>query len=284
MNNLGLEFWVYVSILLGGVLGHLLLRRSGDAGRFFLNNIGEAGTGAGAGDGGAGAGDGGKGGKPVTFSPEQQAAVDHIVQERLSREKSKYADYDDLKKFKTDAEKQNDAKAQKELEDSKKYDEAKKGYENKIGELSNKLNEKDQAIQDRDIRHALTMEISKANGFLEESIALLRGMAAVDANGNVVIKVKDKNQVEQTLSVAEGVKNFLTERPHLVKSNHKAGSGSGAGDGAGAGGGGAGGAGGETLSSLNAELAQAINRGDQKRAAELKPKIRALMQGKGVSV
>lgn len=35
----------------------------------------------------------------VTFTPEEQAAVDKIVGERLGREKGKYADYEDLKEL-----------------------------------------------------------------------------------------------------------------------------------------------------------------------------------------
>jgi hypothetical protein len=35
----------------------------------------------------------------VTFTPEEQAEVDRIIGERLGREKTKYADYDDLKEI-----------------------------------------------------------------------------------------------------------------------------------------------------------------------------------------
>jgi hypothetical protein len=60
---------------------------------------GDGGDGSGSGDGKGGSGDAGdgkggdKGGQSFT-----QADVDRIVKERVTREKAKYADYDDLKK------------------------------------------------------------------------------------------------------------------------------------------------------------------------------------------
>ncbi|QMU97837.1 hypothetical protein FVO59_11945 [Microbacterium esteraromaticum] len=53
--------------------------------------------GEGAGGEGNGAGDG-KPGEGKLFTPEQQAEVNRIVQERVQRVETKYADYNDLKK------------------------------------------------------------------------------------------------------------------------------------------------------------------------------------------
>lgn len=58
--------------------------------RYFAPVEGEGGNGEG--------GDGKPGGEPgKLFSPEQQAEVNRIVQERVQRAEAKYADYDDLK-------------------------------------------------------------------------------------------------------------------------------------------------------------------------------------------
>jgi hypothetical protein len=86
--------------------------------------------------------------KKVEFSAEQQAAVDGIVRERLAREREKYRDYDDLKKFKDDTEKAKSEQDQKSLEDQKKYEEAKAGYEKKIKDYEGIVAKKDGEISD----------------------------------------------------------------------------------------------------------------------------------------
>jgi hypothetical protein len=272
------EMQIFFTLLIVGVVGHLFMRRSMDFGNYVRRMIaGQTGEGEAGGE--------------VKFTAEQQAHIDKLIGTKAKEYHDKLStvqkDYEGLKQFKTEYEKSQEANNQKALEDAKKYDEAKKGYETKINDLSAKLSAKDQAIQDRDITYSLTNEISKNNGYTEETIAMIRSRATVDASGNVVIKDKDANGVEVTLSVAEGVKKFLTERPHLVRaSNNKGGAGSGAGDGGA--GGNAGGAGGgktgETLAQLNAQLQEAMRGTDLKLRSELKTKIRNYHASRGVSV
>lgn len=268
-----------VTLLMLGIAGHLFMRRSYDIGQWLRRALFDQ---AGEGDAGAGAGtiippD------TLKFTPEQQKFINDVAAKERKTTESRFQDYEDLKRFKTEYEKQTDAQKQKELEEQKKYEEAKKSYETKINELSTRLSEKDKAIQDRDITFALTNEISKQNGFTEESIAMIKHRATIDANGKVVIKDKDANGVDVTLSVEAGVKKLFTERPHLVKAQGRSGAGTGAGTGgAGAGANGAGG--GETLESLNAQLQEAMRGTDLKLRSEIKQKIRDLQAKKGISL
>ena len=213
----------------------------------------------------------------IKFTPEQQKALDHIVESRLARERASKADYEDLRKFKEESLRQQDAKTQKELEEQKKYDEAKKGYETQVNQHKEIISKKDQEIIDLKISHALTGEVSNQNGYIEETLALLRS-SAVLVDGKTYIKTKDANGIDVQLPVGEGVKRFLEARPHLVKSNFKSG----------------GGAGGgsvpntnplaEDLNTLNAQLSEAMTRGDQKTMNELNKKIRGQLQTKRVSI
>lgn len=215
--------------------------------------------------------------KKVEFSTEQQAAVDGIVKERLAREREKYRDYDDLKKFKDDTERAKSEQDQKSLEDQKKYEEAKSGYEKKIKDYEGIVAKKDGEISDLKITHALTSSISAENGYVEESLALMRSMASINQDGVVVVKVKDANGIENVLPASEGVKWFLKQRPHLVKSNARGGGGTPPGAPPAGGG-----AGTEDLTSLNNELQQAITSGDHKRAGELKVKIQSVLNKRNV--
>ncbi len=267
-------------LFLGGTLGQLLLSRSGDLGNLLFSGIrdkrGEAPT------GGAGEGKGGEGvSSDMKFSPEQQQFIDKLIDRRVGEIKSRYSDYDDLRKFKSENDKQQEAKVQRDLEEQKKYDEAKKGYENTINQHKELVGKKDQEIVDLRISHSLLNEISRQNGYPEETLALLKSSAMLDGAGNVVIKGKDSNGIDTQLSVAEGIKRFLESRPYLVKSTHKAGGGTPpgtppqGGNGSGAG---------EDHNSLNREYMDAISRGDFKRSRELKIKINQILYAKGVSI
>lgn len=258
------------SLFLTGILGHLMLFNRSKIVRFLLGQSGEAGD-AGKGEAGAAGKGGDAAGQALT-----QEQVDKIVQSRLAREREKYADYDDLRKFKTEYEQQNEKQKHEDLVRQKKYEEAEKSYQTKITEFQGLVSKKDQEIIDLKINHHLTNEISKQNGFIEESAALLRGAATIDSSGQVVLKTRDANGIEQLVPVNEGVKKFLTERPHLVKSTHKAGSGS-TSDGA-AGGSAAGGSQGET-ESLGDQLQKARASGDFKKIEEIKRQLRGKYSG-----
>ena len=202
-----------------------------------------------------------------------QAQVDAIVQDRLAREKAKYAGYDDLVKFKTEHEKNLDAAKQKELEASKEYEKLKEGWTKKEQELSGVISKKDVEISDMKIGSALMTEIVKQNAYAEETMALIKSQAVFDKENNIRIKGRDANGLEVMDSVEEGIKKFLTQRPHLVKVAGRAGAGTGKGGTGGAGGG----TGGDDLNSINAEFVQAQQRGDRKRMNELKIKMSALV-------
>lgn len=201
-----------------------------------------------------------------------QDKVDAIVQDRLARERVKYADYEDLRKFKAEHQKQAEEKNLKELEAQKEFEKAKEAYEKKIAEFGGKLTEKDNVIKDMAVRHTLMNEIVKHNAYPEETMALLKQQAVFEGEA-VRIKGKDANGIDIVQSVEEGVKQFLSQRPHLVKAINPNGGGTppGAGGGAGVG------AGADDLNSLNKQLMEARNRGDNKTANEVSLKMRAMV-------
>ncbi len=203
-----------------------------------------------------------------------QSQVDAIVQDRLAREKAKYAGYDDLVKFKTEHEKNLEVATQKELEAKKEYEKLREGWTKKEQEYIGIITKKDTENTDMKIGSSLMTEIVKQNAYPEETMALIKSQAVFDKEGNIRIKGRDANGLEVMYSIEEGIKNFLTLRPHLVKATQKAGGGTGAsGTGAGTGAG----VGGDDLNSLNAELQQAQQRGDVKKINELKVKVRAIL-------
>jgi len=206
-----------------------------------------------------------------------QAQVDAIVQDRLARERGKYSDYDQLKQFKTEHEKNLEAATQKELEAKKEYEKLKEGFTKKEQELSGVISKKEAEITDMRVGSALMGEIVKQNAYAEETMALLKSQAVFDKDGVVKIKGRDANGIEVMHSVEEGVKGFLAQRPHLVRVQQKNGGGTGAGgSGAGAG------SGGEDLNSLNEQLLQAQQRGDNKAIKELSVKVRANLAHAGI--
>ncbi len=207
-----------------------------------------------------------------------QAQVDAIVQDRLAREKSKYSDYDDLRKFKSEHERQLDEAKTKELESQKEYEKLKEIHVKKEQELTGIVTQKDLQITDMKISSSLMGEIVKQNAYVEESMALVKQQAVFDKEGNIRLKGRDANGLEVMDSVEEGIKKFLTQRPHLVKITQKSGGGTGSG---GTGSGGIQGA--DDLNSINAELLQAMNARDAKRAGELRVKLTAALAAKGAS-
>lgn len=258
------ELMTGVLLLAGGVFNTLLMRRSGHLGNFLFNNKGEEKI-----DGVVKL-EGGE--KTLT-----QKEVDFIVEDRLKRERSKYSDYDSLKTKVSDYEKQQDQKTQKDLEEQKKYDEAKKTYETKIQDMQGIVGKKDGEIQDLRISHNLINEITKQNGYVEETLALLKASAQLTADG-VFIKAKDANNIDVILPVSEGVKRFLEARPYLVKGTHKQGAGTPPATPTG------GTPEAQDHNALNKEYMDSINRGDFKRSKELKAKLNVILQTKGVPV
>lgn len=209
-----------------------------------------------------------------------QDKVDAIVQERLAREKAKYANYDDLVKFKSEHEKQLDAVKTKELEAQKEYEKLKEGWTKKEQDYQGIITKKDSEIIDMKTGNALMTEVVKQNAYAEETLALIKSQAVFNPqDGSVKIKGRDTNGVEVLHSVEEGIKQFLTQRPHLVRAARPGGGGTPPGTPPGGGG-----AGVEDLNSLNAELQQAMNQGDRKRINEIKLKMSAIQGAKKVTL
>lgn len=236
----------------------------------WLGNRGEAGDG--------GDNKGGDGGD-MKFNAEQQKFIDKLIDKRSNEFKQKYADYDNLKTKVSEFEKQQNEKSQKELEDQKKYEEAKKGLETKLSEKDKIIADRESRINDMTISYELTNEINKQNAYAEETLALVKANATIK-DGKVRIKGKDTSGVDIEYSVEEGIKKFLENRPHLIKSNFKAGGGGKGGDGGDNGAGG----GKEDINTLNADLAKAMNSGDRKKVMEIKQKINAHYAGRGIAL
>lgn len=256
--------------LLMGIIGHLILRKSYDCSMFvnriLFNQRGEVDAGV----------------KEVPgLTQEQQTHFDKVLQSRVARERDRFGDYEDLKKFKTEFETKESQKQQDELIKQKKFEEAENTYKTKINEYGQIVSKKDSEIQDLKISHALSNEVNANNGYVEESIALLKGNVVMDAAGNIKVKGKDTNGIDVEMSLTDGVKKFLEQKPHLVKSTHTSGAGTGAGNGSGAGAG-AGSGQGEDLNSLNAQLAQAMKGTDLKLRSELRGKISKAMSARNI--
>ena len=210
-----------------------------------------------------------------------QPKIDSIVTSRLAQQARKYENYDELVLFKTEHENKTAADEQVRLEAAGKYEEALKANNAKLEELSGVIQSKDTAINSMKINNALTNEIVKQGGYLEESLAMLNASAQLK-DGIVVIKGKDANGLDKDFAVTDGVKSFLEGRPHLVKTNVNAGGGD---SGAGVGSAGNGSAGeGSDLTSLNALLTKQIYANDGKGIQDTKAKIRALATQQGITL
>jgi len=214
----------------------------------------------------------GNGQEGKTFT---QADLDRIVQDRIARERSKFQDYDDLKKFRDEHQKEQDKIKQDELIRQKKYEEAEKTYKDQIANFQKLVSEKDARIQDITVSTALTNEIVKQNGMVEESVALLKANVVITADGALRMKSLDSNGLPVEIPLEEGVKKFLSTRPYLVKASSNS-SGGGAN---GSSGSSNGTQTGEDLNSLNTKYWQALQSGNQKEAAELRKRIVPLMKG-----
>lgn len=215
--------------------------------------------------------------EPETKFTQQQ--VDSMIQTRLARETDKYPGYEDLVKFKTDHEKNVEAQTQKDLESQNKYDEAQKANLDKITNLEKIILDNKTVNQNLKVDHSLINEINAQNGYAESALPVLKTLVKVNESGEVQISGTDSNKQNTLLGVAEGVKQFLENRPYLVKANQVGGAGT-----ASSMDGGAGAAAAGDLSTLTLELQQARSAGDHKRVAELTPKIQALLNKKGQNV
>ena len=217
-------------------------------------------------------------GKDGKFTQED---IDRVVQDRLGREKTKYTDYDDLKKFKDDHAVNEDAQKQKDLEAKNNYEELKKGWLEKENNFNKALAEKDGAFKSLKIDNALGAEVAAQNAY-PEAKEVLKTLVTLSDDGTPQMKGKDQVGNEVAITLTEGVKKFLEDRPHLVKASPGSGGGTPpAGGGGGAGGAGAGSA--DELSDLNTQYMQAVNQRNAKLAGELKVKIQGYFTQKNIS-
>ena len=191
-----------------------------------------------------------------------QADIDRIVQDRLTRDRAKYSDYDDLVKFKQEHEKNKTVQEQQQLEEQKQYEKLKEGWQQKENEYQSKLSEATKTIQSERVNNALNQEILKQNAY-PEAVTLLKSMAKYNDDGSIVIRGKDANGMESDLTIEQGVEQFLKEKPYLVRGSGQGGAGTG----------GAGGSGennNQNAQDLGKQLQDAMAVGDRKLINELK--------------
>ncbi len=219
------------------------------------------------------AGEGGEGKGNAGEAKFTQADMDRVVQDRLGRDRAKYADYEDLAKFKKEHEATESEAAQKSLEERKEYDKVKDQWGRDKEELQSQLADSKLQIQAGKIGSTLTTEISKQNAY-SDAVELLRPLVKYGEDGSITIRGKDANGMDADLTVAQGVEQFLKDKPYLVK-----GSGGGGGDTAG---GGAGAGGGGEKRNLSQELQNAMAVGDRKKINELKLEIKASHATRGM--
>lgn len=193
-----------------------------------------------------------------------QQDLDRHIQERIARERQKYSDYDDLKKFREQHETLSQQQQQKELEAQKEYEKLKQQWQSQENQYKTILSQKDQEVQNMKIHNALYNEAMK-NSAYPDAVDLIKTQAIVDKDGSIKIKGKDSNGMDVNLSVEEGVKQFLDQKPYLVKANGRSGAGTGS----------------ATLPGQNTgnrnladELQSAMQSGDRKKAIEIKTLIR----------
>jgi len=139
----------------------------------------------------------GSGETPPAWSPPQsQAQLDRIIQDRLKREREKYADYNDLKTKASEFDKIKEAN-QTELEKAQA----------RAQELEDKANKAELRALDMAIRSAVITEASKQKAINAEAVYKLldRSTLTVDKDGTVE-------------GVSEAVTALLAENTFLVGS------------------------------------------------------------------
>ena len=224
----------------------------------FLNNRGEAGAETPK--------------KPVTPPVENPALsqdhVNSIIKREVAKVEEKYAGYNDLAKFKQDHEADSKKLEESKLEETKEYNKLKDNWGTKEKEYQGQISAKDAEIKSIKIDNELTNAVMKYGAF-PEAAKLIRDLVKASDDGSITISGKNEQGIDSDLTVDQGVKNFLKEKPWLVKAT------------------GSGGAGTLTAGEVNNvgnntdpmadanELQAAIRSGDRKKIMEVKAKIGA---------
>ena len=193
-----------------------------------------------------------------------QADLDRHIQERLNRDRAKYADYDTLRQKAVDYEKQQETLKQQDLERKQEYDKIKQSWEQKETEYKTMLDKTRGEVQSERLNNTLNQAILQKNAY-PDAAQLLRSLAKYNEDGTITIRGKDANGMDTDLPVEKGVEQFLKERPYLVKGSQTSGAGTAT----------AGNAGGTQEVDLLSQLQNARAVGDNKRANEIKLKLRA---------
>lgn len=201
-----------------------------------------------------------------------QNDLDKIVQERIARERNKYSDYEELRQKVSEYNQLKSMQEEKDLESKQQYEKLKESWAKEKEIFQQKLNEKEQAITYERIGNSLTNEILNQNAY-PDAIDLLRSKAVFE-DGEVKIKGHDSNGIETLLSVQDGVKSFLENKPYLIKSTAPKGSGTSPAISDGTQG---------NQNNLIAELELAQQTGNRKRVAEVKALIRQKHATQGVN-
>jgi len=214
--------------------------------------------------------------KELEVKTFKQEDVDKIVSDRISRERSKYGDYDELKKFKDEQLAKQDEAKNKNLEEAQKYEELKKGWETEKVNYNKAIADKDDVIKDIKIDNALENVINVNNAY-PEAKHTVKALVKLDEHGMPKMMGKDSVGNDTLIDLDEGVKKFLADKPYLVKGQKVNGTNTNAGNTGGEQGGT------ETLEQLNAGLIQARNSGNYKEAEALKVKISAALKASGIN-
>lgn len=254
---------VYLWLGLIGVLTHQVMFGVLHSGHRRLDNRGEAG------DGGTGEGASANSGSETPANTFTQEDVNNIVAREVKKIQEKFGDYGELAKYKTEQEQLAKQREEKDLESRQEYEKLKTTWSQTENQYKQQLLEKDTALNNEKINNALVNEAYKQNAF-PDTAKLVRELAQLNADGKVVIKGKNEVGVETDLSVEEGLKQFLKERPYLVKDSSQGGSGTPP----------QGAQGGEGNANSNSgdladQMINARSRGDQKEVKRIKEMIRA---------
>jgi len=142
-------------------------------------------------------GDTGEAGKTFT-----QAQLDRIVEERLARERQKYADYDDLKKAAAKA---------KELEDAKKSEEQK--LLDRIEAAEKRAEQAEQAVTEAE-KKALRARVAASHGLTDAQAARLQGDTLEELQSDAVEVFGEPKKAEPEEDTEEP-RNFLRPTENL---------------------------------------------------------------------
>lgn len=203
-----------------------------------------------------------------------QDDVNNLIARERKTIQEKYNNYDDLVKYKTEQENLAKQREEQNLEQKQEYDKLKQGWESEKKSYTDRINELQNSINNEKINNAITNEVIRQNAF-PEATSLIRSLAKLNEDGSVVIHGKNDQGILTDLDVEVGVKQFLKEKPFLVKANQNGGAGTSA---AGDNSGGAGQLGGNQ-GDLGDQLQQARAMGDFEKVNKIKAQIRAKMGG-----